>query len=414
MKGQHTLNCLGMGLGLPWVCEHLFQGVGPEPLRARRDHVARLGSPLAEAAQCGHVDSSPRLRHSKRCQAWWQGDLVDAAPVSSTTWRRYKAICAGRSLQRAPRHPEGPLWPVPRPETPQTKPPTRRAWSARTLPPGDAPATGTRISGCLRATRSCAGDRDPRGRRPSAQPRAWAPQGKCLGFGVPRPSRGNVGRLQPGRSGAESTQTTPGPPWWASLSNLASVHPASPHRPAFSFGSTPWLRLRSGAGAIGILAVQADLPRCRSPPVRCCLQRARPSSGGSGWDGGGGRARGPPLAGRQRPAAQKPGLQPSTGRRRPRAPGVGAGPKRAGVRPRGPAASQGHSFRKVTLTKPTFCHLCSDFIWGLAGFLCDVCNFMSHEKCLKHVKTPCTSVAPSLVWAFIMQLKQKGWKTAQD
>lgn len=26
-----------------------------------------------------------------------------------------------------------------------------------------------------------------------------------------------------------------------------------------------------------------------------------------------------------------------------------------------------------------------------------VCNFMSHEKCLKHVKTPCTSVAPSLV-----------------
>lgn len=23
------------------------------------------------------------------------------------------------------------------------------------------------------------------------------------------------------------------------------------------------------------------------------------------------------------------------------------------------------------LTKPTFCHLCSDFIWGLAGFLCD-------------------------------------------
>ncbi|KAM7326673.1 hypothetical protein ACRRTK_015151 [Alexandromys fortis] len=60
-------------------------------------------------------------------------------------------------------------------------------------------------------------------------------------------------------------------------------------------------------------------------------------------------------------------------------------------------AAPGHSFRKVTLTKPTFCHLCSDFIWGLAGFLCDVCNFMSHEKCLKQVKTPCTSIAPSLV-----------------
>lgn len=26
-----------------------------------------------------------------------------------------------------------------------------------------------------------------------------------------------------------------------------------------------------------------------------------------------------------------------------------------------------------------------------------VCNFMSHEKCLKQVKTPCSSVAPSLV-----------------
>ncbi|XP_032712720.1 diacylglycerol kinase theta [Lontra canadensis] len=77
-------------------------------------------------------------------------------------------------------------------------------------------------------------------------------------------------------------------------------------------------------------------------------------------------------------------------------PGSGSGPERAGARTPGPAAS-GHSFRKVTLTKPTFCHLCSDFIWGLAGFLCDVCNFMSHEKCLKHVKTPCTGVAPSLV-----------------
>ncbi|XP_035303637.1 diacylglycerol kinase theta isoform X2 [Cricetulus griseus] len=104
-----------------------------------------------------------------------------------------------------------------------------------------------------------------------------------------------------------------------------------------------------------------------------------------------------------------------SGRARP-----GSGPERTG-RATGPAAP-GHSFRKVTLTKPTFCHLCSDFIWGLAGFLCDgtrkvfciqqalpqpteeaagktvqVCNFMSHEKCLKQVKTPCTSIAPSLV-----------------
>ncbi|PNI30780.1 DGKQ isoform 2 [Pan troglodytes] len=86
----------------------------------------------------------------------------------------------------------------------------------------------------------------------------------------------------------------------------------------------------------------------------------------------------------------------SGGRARP-GPGPGPGPERAGARAPGPAATPGHSFRKVTLTKPTFCHLCSDFIWGLAGFLCDVCNFMSHEKCLKHVRIPCTSVAPSLV-----------------
>ncbi|XP_069482496.1 diacylglycerol kinase theta isoform X2 [Ambystoma mexicanum] len=59
--------------------------------------------------------------------------------------------------------------------------------------------------------------------------------------------------------------------------------------------------------------------------------------------------------------------------------------------------STGHSFKKVTLTKPTFCHHCTDFIWGLAGFQCEVCNFMSHEKCRKHVKILCASLAPSLV-----------------
>lgn len=31
----------------------------------------------------------------------------------------------------------------------------------------------------------------------------------------------------------------------------------------------------------------------------------------------------------------------------------------------------GHCYRKVTLTKPTFCHHCSDFIWGIVGFVCE-------------------------------------------
>lgn len=67
------------------------------------------------------------------------------------------------------------------------------------------------------------------------------------------------------------------------------------------------------------------------------------------------------------------------------------------LRPRLQSPSTGHSFRKVTLTKPTFCHSCSDFIWGLAGFLCEVCNFMSHEKCVKTLRSVCSCLAPSTV-----------------
>uniref|UniRef100_A0A8C3RZU6 Diacylglycerol kinase n=1 Tax=Chelydra serpentina TaxID=8475 RepID=A0A8C3RZU6_CHESE len=65
--------------------------------------------------------------------------------------------------------------------------------------------------------------------------------------------------------------------------------------------------------------------------------------------------------------------------------------------PSAPLSAPGHGFRRVTLTKPTFCHCCTDFIWGLAGYQCEVCNFMSHEKCLKHVKIPCSCIASSLV-----------------
>lgn len=36
-----------------------------------------------------------------------------------------------------------------------------------------------------------------------------------------------------------------------------------------------------------------------------------------------------------------------------------------------PPPPPGHGFRRVTLTKPTFCHCCTDFIWGLAGYQCE-------------------------------------------
>lgn len=61
------------------------------------------------------------------------------------------------------------------------------------------------------------------------------------------------------------------------------------------------------------------------------------------------------------------------------------------------AGSPGHCFKRVTLTKPTFCHNCSDFIWGLVGFLCEVCNLMCHEKCLKNLRVTCSCMAPTLV-----------------
>uniref|UniRef100_A0A8C6JPW5 Diacylglycerol kinase n=1 Tax=Melopsittacus undulatus TaxID=13146 RepID=A0A8C6JPW5_MELUD len=78
-------------------------------------------------------------------------------------------------------------------------------------------------------------------------------------------------------------------------------------------------------------------------------------------------------------------------------PVLGGRGRAAAVAAAGGSSPPGHGFRRVTLTKPTFCHYCTDFIWGLAGYQCEVCNFMSHEKCLKNIKVPCSCVAPSLV-----------------
>lgn len=59
----------------------------------------------------------------------------------------------------------------------------------------------------------------------------------------------------------------------------------------------------------------------------------------------------------------------------------------------------GHRFVRKTFTRPTYCHHCTDMLWGLMnqGLICEVCNFVSHDRCMQHVVTPCISIATSLV-----------------
>ncbi|XP_011648136.1 diacylglycerol kinase theta isoform X6 [Pogonomyrmex barbatus] len=62
-------------------------------------------------------------------------------------------------------------------------------------------------------------------------------------------------------------------------------------------------------------------------------------------------------------------------------------------------ASHGHSFSKKTFHKPTYCHSCTDMLWGLIqqGYICEVCNFVVHDRCLKAVVSPCSSIAANLI-----------------
>ncbi|XP_055849659.1 diacylglycerol kinase theta isoform X3 [Episyrphus balteatus] len=62
-------------------------------------------------------------------------------------------------------------------------------------------------------------------------------------------------------------------------------------------------------------------------------------------------------------------------------------------------ADGGHSFGKKTFHKPTYCHHCSDLLWGLIGqgYICEVCNFIIHERCVTSVVTPCSGIAPCII-----------------
>ena len=61
--------------------------------------------------------------------------------------------------------------------------------------------------------------------------------------------------------------------------------------------------------------------------------------------------------------------------------------------------SLGHRFERVSFKKPTYCHTCSEFLWGLSyqGVQCELCNFVSHERCVRSIAQPCSHKAASHV-----------------
>uniref|UniRef100_A0A0N5AQ60 Ras association domain-containing protein 1 n=1 Tax=Syphacia muris TaxID=451379 RepID=A0A0N5AQ60_9BILA len=52
---------------------------------------------------------------------------------------------------------------------------------------------------------------------------------------------------------------------------------------------------------------------------------------------------------------------------------------------------RGHSFSDLSLSNPTWCDKCGDFMWGFltAAVKCDNCNYTCHEKCKSLVTLDC-------------------------
>ncbi|CAI4226938.1 unnamed protein product [Auanema sp. JU1783] len=76
----------------------------------------------------------------------------------------------------------------------------------------------------------------------------------------------------------------------------------------------------------------------------------------------------------------------------------------------------GHYFLKKTFGKPTYCNHCSDKMWGMLtqGFVCEICNFVTHEKCLRSLVSNCCGLARQLVknpvahtWSLPGMIKKK-------
>ncbi|XP_071956789.1 diacylglycerol kinase theta-like isoform X2 [Antedon mediterranea] len=75
-----------------------------------------------------------------------------------------------------------------------------------------------------------------------------------------------------------------------------------------------------------------------------------------------------------------------------------------------------HTFVKKSFHRPTFCHHCTEMLWGITkqGLTCEVCNFVSHERCLYNIVTPCSSVASDRIkepvphtWSDPVQARKK-------
>nr|CAH7752081.1 unnamed protein product [Callosobruchus chinensis] len=112
--------------------------------------------------------------------------------------------------------------------------------------------------------------------------------------------------------------------------------------------------------------------------------------------GGGGGGVAPPTGGGPTPLSQ-PNAASDQAATPPAA--AAAAAVAAAVTANQPHQHHGHHFCKKTFHKPTYCHHCTDMLWGLIqqGFTCEVCNFVVHDRCLKTVVSPCSSIAATLI-----------------
>jgi diacylglycerol kinase (ATP) len=64
------------------------------------------------------------------------------------------------------------------------------------------------------------------------------------------------------------------------------------------------------------------------------------------------------------------------------------------VNPLEMASEMGHEFARKSYYKPTYCHHCSELLWGLInqGFQCSICNMNCHERCLPLLVVDCVHV----------------------